>query len=120
MYRQDFIKRAIEQLAAALARAAGLKSEQPSEALECLREAEGAMPLVPGMIEDMDAEALLETVGVEFAALLAQVLMLEAELQERLRRPLLAQRPRRQSERLREVLAKAARAATPGSKPGAG
>jgi hypothetical protein len=108
MYRQDFLKRAIEQLAAALARAAGLaRSDQPREALECLAEAEGALPLVPGMLDDMDAASLLETLGADFAALLADVLAFEADLQERLGRPLLAQRPRRQSERLRAALASA-------------
>ena len=45
MYRQDFLKRAIEQLASALARAAGLaRSNQPSDALECLREISLALP----------------------------------------------------------------------------
>jgi hypothetical protein len=108
MYRQDFIKRAIEEFAAALARAAGLAgSDQPREALECLAEAESALPAVPGMLEDMDAAALLEAVGPELAALLVDKLTLEAELQERLSRPLLAQRPRRQSERLRAALASA-------------
>jgi hypothetical protein len=108
MYRQDFIKRAIEQLAAALARAAGLAgSNQPREALECLREAESALPVVPGMLEDMDAAALLEALEPELAALLAEMFALQADLQERLGRPLLAQRPRRQSERLRAALASA-------------
>ncbi|HTV17671.1 MAG TPA: hypothetical protein VMG12_03345 [Polyangiaceae bacterium] len=117
MYRQDFFKRAIEQLAAALARAMGLaQSEQPAQALESLREAEGALPVVPGILEDMDATTLLETVGAEFAAVLAQVLALEADLQERLGRPLLAQRPRRLSERLRAALAKGS--ASTGDKPG--
>lgn len=119
MYRQDYFQRAIEQLAAALARAAGLaRSEQPSEALECLREAEGALPVVPGMLEDMDAATLIETVGAEFAALLGEVLALQAELQERLGRPLLATRPRRQSERLRAALASARSSA--GHEPGPG
>jgi hypothetical protein len=118
MYRQDFFKRAIEQLAAALARTLGLaRTDQPAEALECLREGKGALPVVPGMLEDMDAATLVQTVGAEFAALLAQVLATEAELQERLGRPLLAERPRRQSERLLAALA----AATPGGgKPAAG
>jgi hypothetical protein len=44
MFRQDMIRRAIEQLAAALARAAGLsRGEQHAEALEVLREAKGAL-----------------------------------------------------------------------------
>ena len=69
MYRQDVIKRAIEQLAAALRRAAGLaRSNQPREALECLSQAESALPIVPGMLDDMDAAALLEMVGRKFAA----------------------------------------------------
>lgn len=121
MYRQDFLKRAIEQLASALARAAGLaRSNQPSDALECLREAEGALPVVPGMLEDMDAAELIETVGAEFVALLSEALALQAEQQERLGRPLLAQRPRRQSERLRAALASAASSTKAGDEPDVG
>jgi hypothetical protein len=66
LFRQDMIQRAIEQLAAALARAAGFsRAEQPAEALEALREARGALPIVPGMLEDMDAQQLIESLGAE-------------------------------------------------------
>ena len=50
MLRQDLIKRAIEQLAAALARAMGYRaSGQDLQALECLNEAKGSLPLVPSL-----------------------------------------------------------------------
>jgi hypothetical protein len=100
------LQRAIEQLAAALAKAAGLsRAGQHAEALEAVREAKGALPLVPGMLEDMDVQTLIESLGVEQAELLARVLAVEADLHERLGRPLLAERPRRRSRELFERLA---------------
>jgi len=106
LLRQDMIKRAVEQLGAALARAAGLsRTEQHAEALEALREAKGALPIVPGMLEDMDAQGLIESLGVEQAELLARLLAAEADLHDRMGRPLLAQRPRRRSRELFERLA---------------
>jgi hypothetical protein len=104
MFRQDLIKRAIEQLGEALARALRLSQSQPSEALECLREAKGALPIVPGMLDDMSPEDLLESLGPESAEALARVLAAEADLLEKQGRPFLAARPRRQSERLRALL----------------
>jgi hypothetical protein len=105
MFRQDWIQRAIEQLGAALARAAGLsRSEQHAEALEVLREAKGALPLVPGVLEDMDVPTLIESLGVEQAELLARLLAAEADLLDRMGRSLLAQRPRRRSRQLFEQL----------------
>jgi hypothetical protein len=106
LFRQDWIKRAIEQFAAALAKAAGLShAGQHTEALEALREAKGALPIVPGMLEDMDVQALIESLGVEQAQLLARLLAAEADLHDRMGRPLLAQRPRRRSRELFEQLA---------------
>jgi hypothetical protein len=99
------LQRAIEQLAAALAKAAGLsRTGQHAEALEAVREAKGALPLVPGMLEDMDVQTLIEALGVEQAELLARVLASEADLHERMGRPLLAERPRRRSRELLERL----------------
>lgn len=104
MFRQDYIRRAIEQLSAALGRALGLAPTQPTEALECLREAKGALPIVPGMLDDMSPEDLLESLGPQSAEVLARVLAMEADLLEKQGRTLLAARPRRQSERLRTLL----------------
>jgi hypothetical protein len=104
MYRQDLIRRAIEQLGAALARALRLSQSQPSEALECLREAKSALPIVPGMLDDLSPEELFESLGRQSADVLARVLAAEADLLERQGRPLLAARPRRQSERLQALL----------------
>lgn len=108
MFRQDLIKRAIEQLGDALARALKLaRDDQPAQALESLREAKGALPIVPGMLEDMSAEALIETLGPASSEVLARVLAAEADLLDRLGRSLLAERPRRQSRQLFGLLASA-------------
>jgi hypothetical protein len=107
LFRQDWIQRVIEQFAAALAKIAGLAhAGQHAEALEALREAKGALPIVPGMLEDMDVRTLIESLGVEQAELLARLLAAEADLHDRMGRPLLAQRPRRRSQELFEQLAR--------------
>jgi hypothetical protein len=107
------IKRAIEQLGAALAKMAGLSlAGKHAEALEAVREAKGALPLVPGMLEDMDVQELIESLGVEQARLLARLLAAEADLHDRMGRPLLAQRPRRRSQELFAQLEKPPPAAT--------
>jgi hypothetical protein len=107
LLRQDMIQRAIEQLGAALARALGLsRAEKHAEALEALREAKGALPLVPGVLEDISVHELIESLGVEQAQLLARLLAAEADLHDRMGRPLLAQRPRRRSRELFEQLPK--------------
>jgi hypothetical protein len=101
MFRQDLIQRAIEQLAAALARALKLsQSARPAEALESLREAKASLPVVPGMLEDMPPATLIENLGPESAEALARLLAMEANLLDQLGRSLLAARPRQQSERL--------------------
>jgi hypothetical protein len=101
LFRQDMIQRAIEQLGAALASLLGLSlAGKHAEALEAVREAKGALPLVPGMLEDMDVRELIESLGVEHARLLARLLQAEADLHDRMGRPLLAQRPRRRSREL--------------------
>jgi hypothetical protein len=105
MLRQDLLKRAIEQLAAALARAMGYRaSGQDVQALECLNEAKGALPLVPGMLEDLDAAALLTSLGRDAARALAAVLAEEAALHERAGRSLLATRRRSKSQQLLDLL----------------
>jgi hypothetical protein len=105
MLRQDLLKRAIEQLAAALARAMGYRaSGQDLQALECLNEAKGALPLVPGMLDDLDAAALLAALGHEAARALATVLAEEAALHEAAGRSVLAARRRSKSEQLLALL----------------
>jgi hypothetical protein len=105
MFRQDLIKRAIEQLGDALARALKLsRDDQPGQALESLREAKGALPIVPGMLEDMSPATLIETLGPASSEVLARVLATEADLLDRLGRSLLAERPRRQSRQLLALL----------------
>lgn len=105
MFRQDMIKRAIEQLAAALAKIMGLAhAQQHAEALDAVRDAKSALPLVPGLLEDMDAETLIDSLGVERAELLARVLAAEADVLDRMGRSLLAERPRRRSVQLLERL----------------
>jgi predicted xylose isomerase-like sugar epimerase len=95
------IQRAIEQFAAALAKVLGLSgAAQHAEALEAVREAKGALPIVPGMLEDMDVQGLIESLGVEQARLLARLWAAEADLHDRMGRPLLAERPRRRSHEL--------------------
>lgn len=107
MYEQDFLKRAIAQLGAALARALGLAAQKkPAEALQVLRDAKSELPLSPGMIEELDVPSLIEKLGAENAAVLARILALEAELQESVGRGMLAERPRKRS---REILSWLAR-----------
>lgn len=105
MFRQDMIQRAIEQLGAALARAAGLsRAEQHVEALEVLREAKAALPIVPGLLDHMDAQALVDSLGVQQSELLGRLLAAEADLLDRMGRSLLADRARRRSVELLERL----------------
>ena len=108
MFRKDWLQTAIEQLAAALARAAGLsRAGHDAEALESLREAKGGLPIVPAMLEDVPVQSLIDALGAEQAELLARLLGAEADLLERMGRSLLAQRPRRRSRELFEQLQKA-------------
>lgn len=108
MFRRDWLQNAIEQLAAALARAAGLsRAGHDTQALEALREAKGGLPLVPGLLEDVPVQSLIDSLGVEQAELLARLLAAEADLLDRMGRSLLAERPRRRSRELFERLGKA-------------
>jgi hypothetical protein len=109
MYQQDFLKRAIEQLGAALGRALGLAAEKkPAEALQVLRDARSELPMGPGMVEELDVVTLIDKLGPESAEKLSRILALEAELQAQLGRGLLAERPRRRSEDIARELAKRA------------
>jgi hypothetical protein len=101
MFRRDLIQRAIEELSDAVARALKLsRDHQTAEALQCLREAKGALPIVPGMLEDMAPATLIEQLGAQPAEALARVLALEADLLDQLGRSMLASRPRQQSDQL--------------------
>lgn len=105
MYQQDFIKRAIQQLGAALARALGLAVEKkPAAALQVLRDARSELPIGPSMIEELDVATLIDKLGAESAEQLARILALEADLQEQLGRGVLAERPRRRSLEIMEGL----------------
>jgi hypothetical protein len=107
MYQQDFIKRAIEQLGAALARALGLAAkEEPIEALQVLRDGKNELPFGPGMIEELGVATLIDKLGPESAETLARMLALEAELQEKLGRGMLAERPRKRSGEIAAELAR--------------
>jgi hypothetical protein len=112
MYQQDFLKRAIQQLGAALGRALGLAGEKkPAEALQILRDAKSELPLSPGMIEELDVATLIEKLGADNAAVLARILALEADLQEQIGRGLLAARPRQRSGEIEAALRASSRPA---------
>lgn len=109
MYQQDFLKRAIQQLGAALARAMGLAQEKkPAAALQVLREGMSELPIGPSMIEELDVATLVEKLGPESAETLARILALEAELQDQLGRGMLAERPRKRSLEITAELARRA------------
>ncbi|MET0410203.1 MAG: hypothetical protein ABW217_02855 [Polyangiaceae bacterium] len=109
MYQQDFLKRAIEQLGAALARALGLAAEKkPAAALQVLRDARSELPIGPSMIEELDVVTLVDKLGPDSAETLARILALEADLQEQLGRGMLAERPRKRSGEITAALARRA------------
>lgn len=61
MLREDFVLRAVQQLAGALARIAGLRREEKQEeALAAVAEGKACLPLVPGMVDQMSIEGLKE------------------------------------------------------------
>lgn len=81
MIRQDFLMRALAQLADAIARALGQKREDPEQALETLRAAKAALPLVPGLLERTSAEELPALIGSpELREALADLFELESQL----------------------------------------
>lgn len=64
MLRDGYIERAIEKLAAAVARAAGLRQAgSPKEALEELRDARSNLPVVPGVLDVLSPQDLRRALG---------------------------------------------------------
>lgn len=107
MYQQDFLKRAIQQLGAALGRALGLAGEKkPAAALQVLRDARSELPIGPSMIEELDVVTLIDKLGPDSAETLARILALEAELQDTLGRGMLAERPRKRGLEITAELAR--------------
>lgn len=82
MLRQDFVLRAIHQLGEALARIVGLRREDKQvEALEAIARAKDALPLVPGMVDQLSVPDLISTLEDEaLTRQLAQLYQHEAEL----------------------------------------
>ena len=79
--RQDYIRRAIEQLGAAVAAAAGLRREDPEQALQLLQAAKSRLPIVPGMLERTPAPMLPGLLpSRELQEQLAELFELEAQL----------------------------------------
>jgi hypothetical protein len=107
MFRQDVILRAIEQIAAAIAKALGFAgAAQFEEALEAVRDGKSALPLVPGMVDDMSPEALLQLLGKEHSLLLVALFDAEADALAGLKRDVLAERSRHRARAL-DALARA-------------
>lgn len=87
MFQQDMIKRAIEQLAAAVARVLGLVQAQDNEqALLAAKEAKRALPLVPGMIDTLPASGLFRLLGEHQSGPLVELFLAEAQALEALGR----------------------------------
>jgi hypothetical protein len=82
MLRRDYILRAIEELARAMAAIAGLrKASQPEQALRAVEEAKARLPLVPGILDRLTPDSLRQMLTE--SGLLPQVVELyqqEAEL----------------------------------------
>ena len=107
MFRQDVILRAIEQIAAAIAKALGFaQAAQFQEALDAVREGKSALPIMPGMVDDMAPEALFQLLGKEHSLALAALLDAEADVLAGLKRDVLAERSRHRARAL-EALARA-------------
>ena len=83
MLRDGYVERAIKKLAEAVARAAGLRAAGASEhALEELRAAKAALPVVPGVFELLSAKDLRRALGSdEVAAQYVEILRQEAAVQ---------------------------------------
>jgi hypothetical protein len=102
MLRDGYVERAIQKLAAALARAIGLREAGKSEdALAELQAAKGALPLVPGVVDMLSPRDLLRALGSnEVAAQLVGILREEALAHVALGREREAIRALRRAERL--------------------
>jgi hypothetical protein len=106
---RDWIQRLIEQVGEALARAAGLaRKDQHAEALDCIRQAQGQLRIVPGLIDHSDPEALFELLGPEQSRALGQLLAAEAEALSALGREPFARRARERSRQLLRLIERAA------------
>lgn len=103
--------RLVQQLGAALARIAGLRSEaRHAEALEAIDQAKSELPLVPGLVEQLSASALLRALGdEELVRHLAELYRAEAELRYQLGEPKHAVRCLARSKELLAVLDEAQR-----------
>jgi hypothetical protein len=82
MYRRDYIQRLIEQLAEAIARAAGAgRQGRPDEGLVLLNRAlQDTSGLDPESLLRLDARSLLAILGPEKTALVADAFVARAEL----------------------------------------
>lgn len=82
MLQRDFILRAIEELAGAIAAVAGLRRKNElQEALKAVEDAKSKLPLVPGLIDQLAPEALLRVIeDVQLREQLAALFQHEAEL----------------------------------------
>src|SRR5688572_9978473 len=101
MFRQDIILRAIEQIAAAIAKALGFaRAEQFQEALDAVREGKSALPIVPGMVDALAPEALLQLLGKEHSLALVALFDAEADALAGLERDVLAELSRHRARAL--------------------
>ncbi|MEO8181931.1 MAG: hypothetical protein ABI895_24105 [Deltaproteobacteria bacterium] len=114
MFRQDVILRAIEQIAAAIAKALGfVGAAQFEDALVAVRDGKSALPIVPGMVDEMAPEALFQLLGKEHSPALVALLDAEADALAGLKRDVLAERSRHRARALDAL----ARAVAGGSAP---
>jgi hypothetical protein len=106
MFRQDVFLRAIEQIAAAIAKALGfVGAAQFEDALIAVRDGKSALPIVAGMVDDMAPEALFQLLGKEHSPALVALLDAEADALAGLKRDVLAECSRRRARAL-EALAR--------------
>jgi hypothetical protein len=118
MFRQDVILRAIEQLAAAIAKTLGfVGAAQFEEALEAVRDGKSALPIVPGMVDDMAPEALFQLLGKEQSLALVALLDAEADALAGLKRDVLAERSRRRARALEALAREVAGGSAPSGSP---
>jgi hypothetical protein len=102
---QHVFMRAIEQLAAAIAKALGFVGvAQFEDALVAVRDGKSALPIAPGMVDDMGPEALFQLLWKEHSLALVALLDAEADALAGLKRDVLAERSRRRARAL-EALA---------------
>ncbi|MBI4512274.1 MAG: hypothetical protein HY698_21755 [Deltaproteobacteria bacterium] len=103
MYREDYLLRFVKQLAAALARVAGLrKSGEHEQALQEIQETwDELLGMPPGLFESMSADALTAILGSpEKARAVASLLHEEAAVLRTLGRSEAAERKERLAKEL--------------------